>query len=139
LIKIQGSQLTNQEASCIGQSSYATLIANGNGYAEVNGGSNNQVIVSQLGSGLVRTRLCSMNSADTVQVGGSENTGVVSIGGNLRVVNTGRANVEPGGIATVYGYVSQVTVSASATATMCTSHFPDLASFSLTTQSQEQQ
>jgi hypothetical protein len=51
---------------------------------------------------------------------------VVASGGRLEIVNTGRAFVESGAEATVYEGVSEVTVSAFGTATMCECSLLDL-------------
>ena len=61
-----------------------------------------------------------MDIADRLQVGGSQNTGIVSSGGHLEVVNTGMAVISSGADATIFESVSQVTVSSAGTATMCT-------------------
>lgn len=118
--------LTIQDGSCFAAQDDATLVAGGNGYAEATQGTNNWVTVSFLGSGLVRTLPSSMSIADSNQVGGDGNTGTVSSGGTLTVINTGRANVGSGGVATIFPSVSAVTVSSAGTATMCTPSLPHI-------------
>lgn len=123
---LEALELIRQGGTCIGQGNYATLVAGGAGFADMSlsNSTGNTLMVSFLGSGIVRASPRFMSRTDINQVGGQGNTGIASSGGALQVVNTGRADIEAGADATIFPSVSEVTVSSSATATMCMSLLP---------------
>lgn len=82
------------------------MIAQSGGYAEATTSANNFVSVAELGQGLVA---------------GSLNYAVAESGGTVQVSDRASAVISGGAVATIYESVSEVTVSASGTATMCMS------------------